>query len=145
MGYTNVNHTEEDKAYQFQFHDKQYDWINGSNGIPDTLQCSMSIYKKLVSDEVEDDYILLKYEVINIPSKFFSFKKRDLECEEGEEEYVSHIMYEAKFKIKRFIKQLTTNDKTMIYIVSFGNCYLITSDKWVEVTQIRENAKKFKS
>jgi len=33
----------------------------------------------------------------------------------------------------------------MQYIVNFGNCYLITSDKWVEVTQIRENAKKFKS
>lgn len=33
----------------------------------------------------------------------------------------------------------------MQYIVNFGNCYLITSDKWVSVTEIRENAKKFKS
>lgn len=33
----------------------------------------------------------------------------------------------------------------MKYIVNFGNCYLIASDKWVEVTQIRDNAKKFKS
>lgn len=106
MGYTNVNYTEGDKAYQFQFHDKQYEWINGSNGIPDTLQCSMSVYKKLISDEAENDYILLKYEVMDIPAKFFSFEKRDLGCEEGEE--VAPTVYKAKFNIKLFVEHSTT-------------------------------------
>jgi len=105
MGYTNVNYTKEDKAYTFQFHDRQYEWIDGSNGIPDSLQCSMSIYKKLITDEAEDDYILQKYEVIDISSKFFSFEKEILEGEEGEGD---HIIYKAKFKTKKFIEHLTT-------------------------------------
>jgi len=91
MGYTNVNYPQGDLHYQFNFHDKEYEWI--ADSIPATLECGMTIYKKLA----EDDYIQLKYEILHIPSEYFDFEKEDLEDD--------YVVYKAEFsRISDFLQ-----------------------------------------